>query len=75
MKVTLGSRINGMGHFLTMKSFFGKETNMTNSTDATLTGRESSTRTLIRSSYSQDVEMGQLNNGIRVDREMTSTSS
>ena len=36
MHVTLGSKVDGNGHFFTMKSLFGRETNEVNSTDLTL---------------------------------------
>lgn len=58
MRVTLGSRVNGKGQFLTMKSLFSRESNETESMDLTLRGDEPSIQTTIRASDSQDLESG-----------------
>lgn len=58
MRVTLGSLVNGKGHFLTLKSLFSRQSSETESMDLTLRGDEPSIQTTIRASDSQDLESG-----------------
>ena len=58
MKLTLGSRVNGKGHFWTMKSFFSTEGDEAHSMDETLKGSEHSTQKSVHDCDWRDAEMG-----------------
>ncbi|MCJ1404232.1 hypothetical protein MMC11_007457 [Xylographa trunciseda] len=71
-RVTLGSRINGNGHFMTVRGLFSQPTDARSSADLTLRGEEPMIKTFIRSSHSEDLELGPMDRDIHVERMITS---
>ncbi|KAI9796322.1 MAG: hypothetical protein M1835_004313, partial [Candelina submexicana] len=76
LKITIGSRVDGKGHFLTNKSLFGFKTTNISSSRLALQDNEPTTQSsqmdMRNSRSTQDAELGMSGNFVRVQRGQTS---